>query len=183
MKKEEKDVIRTPFRAASLGQRLADLKTTKLETSDTVSLAAGLRNAAPEMTRAAISLLALGLMTVSMVAARAEDSSAADSTKTSVRAAAPAKAAKKTKAALLPAINTDLPRFTLTAKRQDPPPTPAPPTVPATPDATKPATPPTTAETPAGATTAAPPAPGSVSYSGLVDIYFAVNTRAPRRRK
>ena len=63
------------------------------------------------------------------------------------------------------------------AKGQDPQP---PPPTPTTPDATKPATPPTTAQTPAAATTPAPPAPGSVAYTGLVDIYYAVNTRAPR---
>lgn len=164
---------RTPFRAANFGQRIADLKTTELETLDTVSFAAGLRSAAPNVTRATVSLLALGLVTVSTVTARADDTSA-----TNVRAT-PAKAPKKTKAALLPAIKTDLPRFTLTAKRQDPP-TPVPPTVPTTPDATKPATPPTTAQTPAAATTPAPPAPGSVAYSGLIDIYYGVNTRAPR---
>ncbi len=167
---------RTPFRAARFAQRLADPKTTTLETLDTVSFANGLPRAAANSACATVSLLALGLVTGLAVTAHAGDTN-----NSGVRAATAAKAVKKTKGAALRPIRVDIPRFSLIAAAtgQDPQP-PVTPPAPTTPDATKPATPPTTAETPAAATTPGPPAPGSVSYSGLIDIYLGVNTRAPR---
>ena len=130
----------------------------------------------PNLTRATVSLFALGLVTGVSVTARAEDTS---NTGVPAAVSAKAKSAKKTKATPLPAMRLDIPRFSLiaAAKGQDPQPPTTPPT---TPDATKPATPPTTANTPAAETTPGPPAPGNVAYSGLIDIYLGVNTRAPR---
>ena len=158
---------RYPFHAKSLGQSAANRQATELETMDTVLFASGTTRFNPNLSRAIV-LLTLSLMSVSALS-RAEDATKADAPTGAKAKTAKAKKAAKTADAPGPAL--------IAAKRQDAQPPTTPPT---TPDATKPATPPTVAPTPAAAAAPTPPAPGTVTYSGLIDVYYGINTRAPR---